>query len=125
MHVVEGNFGNVRFGSRGELGRDGPSFEEPLSLEGEFLAIEFEEKRVLADKIFGKDGGGEFIEPFLFDGLEEAGGDFELLGDLRQLEITPEAFAAEGVADGGHRETIRVSKSIILREIWRPGVIVD
>jgi hypothetical protein len=39
---------------------------------------------------------------------------------LRQLEIAPEAFAAEGVADGRHREAIRVSKSIILREILRP-----
>jgi len=122
-HAVEGDLGNIRFGNWQELGHDGPRFQQPLSLESKLLAIEFEEKRVLADKVLGKDGGGEYIESLLFDGLEKAGRDFELLGDLRQLEIAPEALAAEGVADRGHRETIRVSESIILRGILRPGVV--
>jgi len=103
-HVVERHFGNVRLESRRKIGSDGASFQDPLSLEGQLLAIEFEEQRILAHEVFGKYGGGEFIEPFLFDGLEKTGRDFEFLGDLRQLEIATEAFAAEGVADGGHRD---------------------
>jgi len=91
--------------------------EDLIELRSQFVFVQPQKTTVLAHECFGKDATGQFLKLLVFDRLKKARRNLKLVGNLIELEVTPDAFAAERIADTHHREeeTPLTSKSMIQR----------
>jgi hypothetical protein len=76
-----------------------------LLLEGrdDFLFVKTKCVRVLPEKTAGEDAARKTIELVRLHGFEQVQADLGLCGYLFQLQATADSFAAERIADRGHR----------------------
>lgn len=77
---------------------------------------------VLDDEAPGEDAARELVELSRFNGFQESRRDFEFFGDLSQFEIALQAFAAQGLANGGHTGGLPPFEPIIQQGLNEAGV---
>jgi hypothetical protein len=97
----------------GELRNFDDRPEDFLYLDGQIVLIQTQQSGVLADEAFGEHTAGQLLVLIVFNGLEKAGGDLQFAGDLLQIEIALHSFAAQGLANGCHKEKFPTSNFII------------
>jgi hypothetical protein len=74
----------------------------PLRLRRHIVLVEAQQPGVLTYEATHENRARELAERFPLDGVQEALRDLQFVGDLLQLKVALDAFAAQGLANGGH-----------------------